>query len=174
MQNPLEKQTHKHVHAKRLSCEAEHKVKPGSAGPVIVVWHPLRVACHHENGHRQLRSPAGSPVNVQLPGNPLSNCRPTPRRATVQLPLCSSRLPLLQSPETNYPLHDVTGLTSPRSLGIHEERAKLPARLVAHCKMLAGLLPFCRLGRFFWVHLRQILRHLQRVHDREIDRQWRH
>ena len=48
MQNPLEKQTHKHVHAKRLSCEAEYKVKPGSAGPVIVVLHPLRVDYYHE------------------------------------------------------------------------------------------------------------------------------
>ena len=48
MQNPLEKQTHKHVHAKRLSCEAEYKVKPGNASPVTVVWHPLRAACYHE------------------------------------------------------------------------------------------------------------------------------
>ena len=33
--------------------QSKIKEKPGSAGPVNVVWHHLRVACYHENGYRQ-------------------------------------------------------------------------------------------------------------------------
>ena len=36
----------------------------------------------------------------------------------------------------------MTGRTSPRTLCLDNERAQLPPRLVTHCKLLSGLLPF--------------------------------